>query len=207
MTGRSKFKMTTNYHTPYQDNITKYRALHMNAPLGQLDAAIEDVKDALVEYSGSASIVIAYQSEDKPPDAVVVNVLATFPFTIGTNLLGSKYFAVTGPAAQVVITFQKNGVQFGTLTISAGVTSGGTWSGTVTTFDAGDRLSVIFPAIQDTTLAGVTLSIHVERIADGILVTPPSLEEESETVTITEEQPVVTTTLTMTASDTTTTLI
>lgn len=32
--------MTTNYFTPYQDGITQYKALHMNAPLEELDEAI-----------------------------------------------------------------------------------------------------------------------------------------------------------------------
>lgn len=35
--------MTTNYHTPYQDNVTTFRAADMNPPLGALDAAITEL--------------------------------------------------------------------------------------------------------------------------------------------------------------------
>ena len=32
--------MSTTYHTPYSDDVTKFRAAHMNVPLGELDAQI-----------------------------------------------------------------------------------------------------------------------------------------------------------------------
>jgi len=32
--------MSTTYHTPYSDEVTKYRAAHMNVPLGELDEQI-----------------------------------------------------------------------------------------------------------------------------------------------------------------------
>ena len=32
--------MSTNYHTPFADGTTKYRAAHHNVPLGELDAQV-----------------------------------------------------------------------------------------------------------------------------------------------------------------------
>jgi len=32
--------MSSNYHTPYTDDVTEFKQAHMNVPLGELDAQI-----------------------------------------------------------------------------------------------------------------------------------------------------------------------
>jgi len=44
--------MSTNHHTPWQDTVTEYKAADMNAPLGELDAAIEGVSGELQTQIG-----------------------------------------------------------------------------------------------------------------------------------------------------------
>lgn len=70
----------------------------------------------------------------------------------------SRAACVTNPTAQVVFTINKNGTQIGTLTVN---TDGSTaFSGSGTTFYAGDIISIVAPSSPDVTLAnlGVLLS-------------------------------------------------
>lgn len=43
--------MSSNYHTPYEDDVTEYKAAHMNVPLGELDVQIT------INVSAIASLV------------------------------------------------------------------------------------------------------------------------------------------------------
>ena len=61
--------MTTNYHTPWIDDTTQFKASHMNAPLSELDTqitinynAIDDAKQVLyaVCYENT---VVCYENE------------------------------------------------------------------------------------------------------------------------------------------------
>lgn len=36
--------MSTHYHTPWEDGVTEYKEVDMNAPLGELDQAIDDIR-------------------------------------------------------------------------------------------------------------------------------------------------------------------
>ena len=44
--------MTTNFHTPYSDGVTEYKAADMNTPLGELDSALTDVSGEVYSMSG-----------------------------------------------------------------------------------------------------------------------------------------------------------
>ena len=78
--------------------------------------------------------------------------------TFAANMVPSVSACGTNPTGSVLVTLNKNGVSFGTLTIA---TSGvGTFSTTATTFSAGDVLTMYGPSSADSTWAniGITLS-------------------------------------------------
>jgi hypothetical protein len=64
----------------------------------------------------------------------------------------------TAPTATAVFSLTKNGTQFGTVTFSAGVTSGVYSASSSTTFNDGDIFEVLAPASQDATLASVRIT-------------------------------------------------
>lgn len=74
------------------------------------------------------------------------------------NLDPSVAAAGVNPTAQTVLTINKNGTQFGTLTITA--TGTAAFAASAQSFGRGDVLTIVGPATPDTTLAniGITLS-------------------------------------------------
>jgi len=173
--------MTTNYHTPYQDEVTHFSAAEMNPPLASLDSQITANVSAIsgkaatshthddryfteTELAGATTVgvSIGYQSGDKPAAAAEISCILPSGVTFPANLTGSAYFANTGPTAEAVVSIRKNGTQFATMTVAAGGTTSATWAGTETAFAAGDRLSFVFPA-QDATWAGVSIMVKGVR--------------------------------------------
>lgn len=107
----------------------------------------------------------SYQKEDKPADAAEISSFFPSDAKILADLEGAMYFANTAPAAEAVISIQKNGVEFATMTIAIGSTSVATLSGTETSFIAGtDRISFVFPTPQDADWAGVSIMVKSVRI-------------------------------------------
>lgn len=98
---------------------------------------------------------------DPVTDAVLFPAgLSSCRGVIDTNNGGSA------PAEDAVFSLQKNGVQFGTMTISAGETEGVFDSDADISLDpeAGDVFSFVAPTIQDPSLTNVGVTIHGERI-------------------------------------------
>jgi|OpeIllAssembly_1097287.scaffolds.fasta_scaffold688579_1 hypothetical protein len=119
------------------------------------------------ELLTTAGVGISYQSIDMPGEAAVINVLMPysmeFPVDFNSGELVSYYYAATGPTSEQTVTFKRNGTEFGTLVVEASETSGGTWHTSGETFDRGDRLSIAFPGTQDTTWAGVAITLTGSR--------------------------------------------
>ena len=182
--------MTTNYHTPYQDGVTQYRQSHMNAPLSELDSAITNVVTAMTV---TVAFAISYQNGTLPDSDAEISIMVPFYATFPADLAGSFSYASDGPTAEATISIQKNGVEFGTLVFAIGETEG-TFDGSSTSFEPGDRLSFVFDT-QDATLAGVCVTLLANKYT-GI---------ESPTTTTTTTSTTTTTTTTTSSSTTTTT--
>jgi hypothetical protein len=83
--------------------------------------------------------------------------------TYPASLTGSTVVTADAAAtANAVFSIAKNGVEFATLTYSAG-SANGVFAGTVSYFAAGDLLSVKAPASQDATLSGVGFVLSAFR--------------------------------------------
>lgn len=119
------------------------------------------------ELLTTAGIGIAYQSIDMPGEAAVISVLLpyslAFPVDFNSGEVVSYYYAATGPTSGQTVTFKRNGTEFGNLIVDASETSGGEWHTSGETFDRGDRLSITFPGTQDTTWAGVAITLTGTR--------------------------------------------
>lgn len=80
------------------------------------------------------------------------NSLEIRSFTIPAACAGSRARAMTGPTSEYVISLQKNGVEFGTLTFGAGQTVGVFAAATATSFADDDVFSMVGDTSADPTL-------------------------------------------------------
>lgn len=106
---------------------------------------------------------LSYQSSDKPAAGASVYLNMTYGVTFEADMVGSYYFAPTGPTGEVVVYLKKNGGTFATMTVAQGATAGAVFSGGETIFAAGDILEFAFPSPQDATWAGVAITLKGVR--------------------------------------------
>lgn len=112
--------------------------------------------------SVDGGVSLSYPSGDKPAASSSINILLPHALILPAGLTGSMYYGATAPTAQVVVSFQKNGSQFGTMTVETdnSVTFA---AATQTALNPGDRLTFSFPATQDATWAGVSVTLKGTR--------------------------------------------
>lgn len=79
------------------------------------------------------------------------------------GLTTSRAKATVPSTATAVISLRKNGVQFGTLTFSAGIATGVFAAATDTTFAAEDVLTLVWPNPRDATLYDIAVTLHGTR--------------------------------------------
>lgn len=130
-------------------------------PLAQMDPTTKQPGPQGVQGPSGPSAYDLHNFIDGKPNAneVIMRVVAARAFTCQANFAGSYAFLTTPPAAQVIISIMKNGVQIGTLTFAASATSGVFASSASPTFNIGDQFSMVMPATQDATLSDLTISI------------------------------------------------
>ena len=83
--------------------------------------------------------------------AVVMRFVAVRSFALPAAMAGSVAKTATAATASTVLSLQKNGVAFGTLTFASGAVSGTFVAAAGATFVSGDVLTVVAPATADTT--------------------------------------------------------
>lgn len=103
-------------------------------------------------------------SPDKPGSGEnilswLMNRTVTFP----AGLTASRAKCGTAATATAIFSIQKNGVEFGTITIAAGGTVGVIASASDAIFAAGDVLDVIGPSPRDATLADMHVTLFGYR--------------------------------------------
>ena len=155
--------MTTNHHTPYQDTVTTYKAVDMNAPLGELDEVLGGVSGELESTKHTThpyDIGASYSGKTSSGEFLV-----RFPFprvvTFGADMSGSYAKADIAATSSTVFKMQKDGAQFGTITFGV-ASQTGVFSGE-TDFAAGEVFVITCPETPDATLAEIGLSIAGTR--------------------------------------------
>ena len=184
--------MTSYFHTPWQDNITQYKAEHMNEPLGDLDAELYAVSG---EVQGLLSDVSSLEGDVSALDGTLTSVSGE----LAAHLAGGEgsapydiglYYSGEIPAGMILLRYPlPRAVSFdfggGDSQAVAGVGATGspvfsikkdgsevgtiTFSGAAGTFSgeasftAGEVLTVVAPASADATLAGIGFALSGTR--------------------------------------------
>jgi hypothetical protein len=94
---------------------------------------------------------------------VLLDLLVVRAFTLPQGLAGSGAVATTAPTATATLTVSRNGTAVGTVTFAAGQTTATFSSATAAAFAVGDRMRVIAPSTQDSTLADFTATFALQR--------------------------------------------
>lgn len=102
----------------------------------------------------------------QPAATMFPQFVFTESVTFAANFAGSQLYAAVAPTVERVYDIQKNGVSVGSITVAIGSNVGVFTSvgGAPVSFIAGDRLAVITPAVQDATLATVSVNMHGSRV-------------------------------------------
>lgn len=97
----------------------------------------------------------------QPADTLAFKLVFARTVTFAGNFAGSKSHSTGAATGTAVYNVKKNGSVVGTLTFSAGQTSGvfASTGGTAVTFVSDDVLEVVTPAVSDATLAGVSITL------------------------------------------------
>lgn len=147
--------MSSNHHSPLIPDVSRANTTDLNAPLSDLDEAITDLQ--------AFALGISYPSGSFPEAGEEISIPITSSLKLPASLAGTKYYANAAPDAEVVVSFKKNGSQFGTMAVAAGGSSA-TFAGSETTFAAGDRLSVVFPDPQDISWKGPCITLKGTKV-------------------------------------------
>jgi hypothetical protein len=157
--------MTTNHHTPWTDGVTNFEDSEMNAPLGELDAAIGSfsgnkgqvarVADAegVLEFFDSAYDVGGALNGAPTSSLVIMRLPFVRTVVFPSGMADSKMIAAVAADAETVFSIQIDDVEFATATFAI--------SGTVAVFAcagdqefvAGEVLTIVAPGSADATLA------------------------------------------------------
>lgn len=138
---------------------------------------VADGEKKLVYSDGTNMQVVAgLQTTEYPVDVNVFfqgvpassDIMLIYPITRQTefpaSLSASRGKSGVAANASTTISVQKNGTQFGTVVFAAAATVP-TFTGTATTFNAGDYLSVVAPASADANLADIGITFKVSNLA------------------------------------------
>ncbi|MEI8032787.1 MAG: phage tail protein [Chlorobiaceae bacterium] len=119
---------------------------------------LADVADYTYAVTGAGSVqaisIQAGVSGMPAAGAIITTYIAPSALLFPANLTGSIASVGTNPTATAVFSIRKNNVQFATASVSTGGVV--TFSGSATSFSSNQVLTVVAPAVQDTTMANVS---------------------------------------------------
>lgn len=107
------------------------------------------------------SVQLTAAFSGQPAASAIVVIPITFAMTIAASLAGSVGNAQTAPAAAAAFTVKNGATTIGTVSVATSGTV--TFSGSGGALAAGNILTVIAPATQDTALANVGISLLATR--------------------------------------------
>ena len=96
----------------------------------------------------------------KPSGGQVILIPVTRALTLAADAVGSQAAAAVAATAQTNIAMRKNGTSIGTVRFAAGATTASFVGIAETAFVPGDRLSFVFPATADATLADIGIAMN-----------------------------------------------
>lgn len=105
-------------------------------------------------------VTIGAAVSGRPADNQVILIPVTRGLTLAVDATGSQASAAVAATAQTDITIGRNGSSIGTVRFAAGGTTASFISIVETVFVAGDRLSFVFPATADATLADIGIALR-----------------------------------------------
>lgn len=118
----------------------------------------DGISAALVGATAPYRVGFFFTTTPTASEVLLVHVV-TDAFTVPIGLSGTRVSVGTNPAASFILSVRKNGVEFGTVTISTGGVAT-LAAASATSFAAGDLLSVLGPAVADTTIANVAVTLR-----------------------------------------------
>ena len=133
---------------------------------GQADGkyGFEDQKEraqALLRSISLTQVVMAMAGV--PTASEVASFTAIDPFTIPANFSGSSASLSVAATASTVFVVKQNGTQIGTITFAISGTTGTFSTQAAVQIATGDILTVVAPAIADSTAAGLSATLVVGR--------------------------------------------
>lgn len=104
---------------------------------------------------------LAGSIEGKPgASETLLDYVVTNSLTLPSALTGSQLIATSAATSQWVALVKKNGVEVGTMTVAAAGTTATFAAASPASLVAGDRVTVVAPASQDSTLADIAFTIR-----------------------------------------------
>ena len=150
--------MSENYHTPYADGVTEFRAADMNAPLGELDAAIGDIRGPqYYDFMGQ------YLGDVLNSNALLMQGIVARYMVLPLGAPGSELYTDTAPAAEAVFVIKRNDAQIGTITVAAGQHTGVFSVAADIAFYNSDLLQLYGPNPADGSLQDVSWNLILSR--------------------------------------------
>lgn len=191
--------MSTNYHTPWQDGVSQYKAVDMNAPLASLDEQIatntSNINNLNLVYS-SGPYDIGGTLDGKPGTS---QVLLRYPFPRSTqfiiDMVKSQMVSGVAANAQTVFSIKKNNVEFATATFAAASNTATFTCATTVTFNVGDILTLVAPGSQDANLEDLGWVLAAVRLGSATTTTTTTTTTTSSSTTTTSSSTTTTTTV------------
>ena len=105
-------------------------------------------------------VTIGASVSGRPSNGQVILIPITRALRLTADAAGSQASAGVAARAEADVTVAKNGASIGTVRFAAAGTTGSFVGVATTNFVAGDRLSLVFPATSDMTLADIGIALQ-----------------------------------------------
>lgn len=134
---------------------------------GGVDLDADNVQDAIDELIDRTSLAVYdisfWASGLMENNERLFRLVASRQFNIPVGAPGSVAVARVAANAETVISLQKNGVPFGTITFAAAGTTGTFTIAGTTVFNPGDFLDIVAPSTADTLLRDTAITLACRR--------------------------------------------
>lgn len=172
--------MSTYYHTAYVDGTTEFKADDMNAPLGELDQALNDIRGPK-KYD----FVGQYLGDTLNSGALLMQSITARYIVLTAGAPGSRLYVDTPPASQRVFSIKRNGTQIGTVTCNPGHNWGAISVASDVAFYNGDLLELTGPDPADGTMKDVSWNFVLTRVdAEDMTTSTTTTTTTSTTTTV-----------------------